>query len=82
MFFSFSLPNAKLSRPEQTLTRRLLAKKPVSAIPISRNPLAFKRPFGLGFNSLLKEGKIELGIAPRDEALGGECGGSAVGGGG
>ena len=44
--------------------------------------MAFRRPFGLGFNNLLKGGKIELGMAPRDEALGGECGGSAVGGGG
>jgi hypothetical protein len=59
----------------------LLAKKPVSVAPISRKPLAFRRPFWLGFNSLLKEGKIELGIAPRDEAFGGGCGGSAVGGG-
>ena len=53
------------------MTRRLLEKNPVAAIPISRKPLAFRRPFGLGFNNFLKEGKIELGIAPRDEALGG-----------
>ena len=82
MFLSFSLPSAKPSKPEQTLTRRLLVKKPVSASPISRKPFAFRRPFGLGFNNLLKGGKIELGIAPRDEALGGGWGGSAVGGGG
>ena len=80
MFFSFSLPSAKLSKPEQILTRRLLEKKPVSATPMSRKPLAFRRPFGLGFNNFLKEGKIELGIAPRDETLGGGCGGSTVGG--
>ena len=80
MFLSLSLPSAKLSKPEQTLTRRLLVKKPVSATPISRKPLAFKRSFGLGFNNFLKEGKTVLGIAPRDEALGGGCGGSAVGG--
>lgn len=76
MFLSFSLPSVKLSKPEQTLMRRLLVKKPVSATPISRKPFAFRRPFGLGFNNLLKGGKIELGIAPR-----GGCGGSAVGGG-
>jgi len=59
-----------------------LEKKPGSATPISRKYLAFRRPFGLGFNNLLKEGKIELGIAPWEEALSGGCGGSAVGGGG
>lgn len=53
-FFSASLARAKLSSPAQTLTRRLLKKNPVSAMPISRNPLAVNLPLLLGFKSLLK----------------------------
>lgn len=82
MFFSASLAKAKLSNPEHTFTRRLLKKNPVSAIPISRKALTLRRPFGFGFKSFLNEGKTDDGIAPRDVGAGGECGGSAVGGGG
>lgn len=51
--FSDSPPNAKLSRPEQTLTRRLDEKKPPSDIPISRKAFALSRLFALGLRSLL-----------------------------
>ena len=54
------------------MTSRLLEKNPDSAIPISRNALALKRPFGLGFKSFLNVGKIVAGMAPREEAGGGE----------
>lgn len=85
--FSASLAILKLSRPAHTFTRRLLAKKPepsptVSAIPSSRKCFVDKRALGFGFNSLLYDGKMTCGIAPREDAAGAGCGGCAVGGSG
>lgn len=60
---STSLAILKLSNPEQTLTRWLLAKNPVSDpavafddIPISKKAAGAKRVFGFGLSSFLKDG--------------------------
>jgi hypothetical protein len=39
------------------------------------------RAFGLGFNSFLNDGKMEVGICPLEDAVGGVCGGCTVAGG-
>ncbi len=65
--FSASLLRAKLSRPKQTLTSRLVAKKPVSAIPMSRKCFGVMRALGLGFRSFLKCGNKDVGIEPLDD---------------
>ena len=74
--FSASLARLKLSRPAQTLTRRLLAKNPepspaVCDIPSSRKWAGVKRALGFGLSSFLYAGKIDVGIVPRDAAAGG-----------
>ena len=84
--FSDSLARLKLSSPAQTLTRRLVAKKPepspaVCDMPSSRKCAGDNRAFGFGFSSFLYAGKIDSGIAPREAAVGGGCGGCAVAGG-
>lgn len=78
---SASLATGKLSRPPQTFTSRLLEKNPPSVIPTSRKPLGVNRDFALGFSSFLNKGKIAGGMVPREVAVGGGWGGSAVGGG-
>lgn len=75
MFLSASVPNSKLSNPRQTWISRLVAKKPVSAIPFSRKSFAVNRALGLGLSSFLKNGNTDDGIEPREEGDGGECGG-------
>lgn len=81
VIFSDSLAKAKLSSPEHTLTSRLPAKKPESAIPISRKFFGVNRPLGLGFNNFLYKGNMAFGMFPRAAAVGGGCGGVAVDGG-
>ena len=71
MALSTSLARAKLSKPEQTLKRRLLEKNPPSVIPTSRKPFELKRALGLGLSSLLKGPNTGLGIAPLDDGTGG-----------
>jgi hypothetical protein len=68
---SASFARAKLSKPEQTLTRRLLEKNPPSVIPTSRKPFALKRALGLGLRSFLKGLNTALGIDPLDDGAGG-----------
>ncbi len=79
--FSDSLAKAKLSSPEHTFTSRLLAKNPVSVIPISRKPFAVSRPRALGFSNFLYNGNMGDGMLPRAAAVGGGWGGAAVAGG-
>ncbi len=78
---SASLPRAKLSSSPQTLTSRLVAKKPESAMPVSRNRFGVHRDLLFGFNMCLTTGNTAAGIAPRDAAVGGEWGGFDVAGG-
>jgi hypothetical protein len=82
VFFSASLAIEKLSNPEQTLTNLFAAKKPVSVMPKSRNPLGLSRFFGLGLRSLLYALNTEAGIEPREAAVGGGWGGWEVSGAG
>lgn len=51
-------------------------------MPMSSKAFGLSRPFGLGFSNFLKEGKIDIGIEPRDVDAGGGWGGAAVAGGG
>ena len=78
--FSDSLASAKLSRPEQTLTRRLDEKKPPSDIPMSRKPFTLSRILALGLRSFLKEPNTEFGMFPLEVSASGGCGGSVVAG--
>lgn len=76
MAFSDSLPRLKLSKPAQTLTSRLVAKKPdpspaVSAIPSSRKFFGVNRALRFGFSNFLYAGKTDVGIDPRDAGVGG-----------
>lgn len=80
MDFSDSLPRPNSSNPWQTFTRRLFTKKPelspaVSATPKSKKVLVLSLPFGFGFRSFLYNGNMIVGIDPRVEGAGGECGG-------
>lgn len=79
---SYSFASAKLSRPKHTLTKRFVAKNPVSFIPSSRKALAVNRAPGFGLSNFLYAGNTETGIAPRDEGAGGVWGGCVVAGGG
>lgn len=44
-------------------------------MPNSNKVFGVNRAFGLGLRSFLNEGNSAFGIAPRDEAVGGGCGG-------